>query len=482
LAKSLEEDRELTRTGQILGSPGFISPEQAGGRNDLVGPQSDVYSLGAILYFLLTARPPFLGKTLEETLSKMFHHEPIPPRRLNPAVASDLETICLKCLEKDASRRYASAHGLAMELDRFLRDEPILARPVGRTEKAWRWLRRHPASASLATSLVITLTAPLAVAALLTNGRSRPLAAMPSRSGNGVSSIIGRKIYMTIPNKGDGSGIHDFYSFDPANNVWSHALDTIPKVHNTPAGGVIADKFYVAGGVNEKGVIIDRLDIYNHTSDAWSSVGGAAMPVPVVGASSTVWDGKLYVLGGSADQHASTNLVQIYDPRTDHWVFGPVLRQSRGGAGAAVMGRNLYLVGGYSEDTPERLVRDLEALGQTEHGLFWRRCHSLWYFHSSALVKGFCMSQVAAPKPLQKTLCRPTRPRPASGQCWHGCQPRGTMVAALNASMANSIFLADGPICRRIISLCTTRHAISGANKKQGTSYISCNSCVRFLL
>jgi WD40 repeat protein/predicted Ser/Thr protein kinase len=156
--------RQLTLTGQMLGSPAFMAPEQAAGDTDSIGRASDIYSLGAVVYWLLTCRPPHLGSTLGETIRSVQEDEPVPPRRLNRAVPLDLETICLKCLEKDPSRRYATAKKLADDLGRFLADEPVHARAVGRTEKVWRWCRRKPALASLAAS-VLVLVVLLAVGA-----------------------------------------------------------------------------------------------------------------------------------------------------------------------------------------------------------------------------------------------------------------------------------------------------------------------------
>ncbi|MBI4326764.1 MAG: protein kinase, partial [Chloroflexi bacterium] len=141
---SLRYAEDLTLSGQVLGSPNFMAPEQAQGRHREVGPPSDVYSIGALLYHLLTGRPPFQAATLTEVLRQVVATEPAAPRLLNPSLPRDLETICLKCLEKDIPRRYPTAQALADELGRFLREEPIFARPIGRVGKAAKWCRRNP--------------------------------------------------------------------------------------------------------------------------------------------------------------------------------------------------------------------------------------------------------------------------------------------------------------------------------------------------
>src|SRR5262249_17690825 len=157
-ARRLEGDSDLTMTGQVLGSPNYMPPEQATARRGKVDRRSDVYSLGAMLYHLLTGRPPFSGEALTDTLDQVLNSQPLSPRLLQPALPRDLETICLKCLEKQPDKRYATAHELAEELNRFLQGEPIQARPVSAPERLWRWCQRKPTTtASLATIALLVL-------------------------------------------------------------------------------------------------------------------------------------------------------------------------------------------------------------------------------------------------------------------------------------------------------------------------------------
>jgi tRNA A-37 threonylcarbamoyl transferase component Bud32 len=185
LAKKLDEAGQ-TQSGAIMGTPSYMAPEQAGGNSKSIGPAVDVYALGALLYELLTGQPPFKADTPMDTLLLVLEREPVPVRQLNPKATRDLETICLKCLEKEPRRRYASAGALADELRRFLDGEPIKARPPGLLQRANRWVRDHQA---LVLAYVLAGVA-VAVHARLSGLTRQVMFGMPSVSAGGFHYAV----------------------------------------------------------------------------------------------------------------------------------------------------------------------------------------------------------------------------------------------------------------------------------------------------
>jgi WD40 repeat protein/serine/threonine protein kinase len=160
LAKSMEGDARITHSGAIVGTPSYMAPEQAAGQAQHIGPRTDVYSLGAILYELLTGRPPFRAATAVDTILLVLSEEPVPPSRLNPNVPRDLENICLMCLQKDPARRYQTALALAEDLCAFREGRPVTARPIGLWERSVKLARRHPGvAASVSVVLLISVVA-----------------------------------------------------------------------------------------------------------------------------------------------------------------------------------------------------------------------------------------------------------------------------------------------------------------------------------
>jgi tRNA A-37 threonylcarbamoyl transferase component Bud32 len=192
LAKIVESDSDLTLSGAIMGTPSYMSPEQASGKSKDLTTASDIFSLGAIHYHLLTGRPPFQAEAFQETLRQVVEDEPQRPRQIQPHLDGDLETICLKCLEKEPQRRYGSAEALADDLERWLRQEPILARPASTWDRVGKWTKRHPAVAGLmgvVALLLLTVAIGSTVAAVRIKreaNRSRQVAQFLKDMLNGV--------------------------------------------------------------------------------------------------------------------------------------------------------------------------------------------------------------------------------------------------------------------------------------------------------
>ncbi len=167
LARKMDMDSGFTLSTSAIGSPSYMPPEQALGQHAQVGPRSDVYGIGAILYELLTIRPPVMAGTVAKTLEMVVNSEPIPPRRANPSIPDDLNTVVLKCLEKDPDKRYHTAGTVAEELDRVIEDKPIVAKPVSTFGHAWRWCRRNRRLAALSVFTLLLLVASSIVSTVL---------------------------------------------------------------------------------------------------------------------------------------------------------------------------------------------------------------------------------------------------------------------------------------------------------------------------
>jgi eukaryotic-like serine/threonine-protein kinase len=192
LARRLDGEAGLTLSGATVGTPGYMAPEQARGKTRELGPAVDVYALGAILYELLTGRPPFRGETPAETVQQVIHQEPVPPSRLDARVTRDLETICLKCLDKEPQRRYVTAAILAEDLQRFLRGDAIAARPEGRLERLARTVRRRP-------TLAVGLTAGVLLATALAGGGLWVRSAQTATDGSGSGPLDHQQEHRQVP-------------------------------------------------------------------------------------------------------------------------------------------------------------------------------------------------------------------------------------------------------------------------------------------
>jgi hypothetical protein len=195
LAKIVVGGEMQTQTGIILGTPSYMAPEQAAGKAKAVGPATDVYALGAILYEMLTGRPPFRAETPLETLHQAQEDEPVSPSRLQPKLPRDAATICLKCLQKEPGRRYPTAAALAEDLRRFQAGEPITARPVGTLERTWRWIRRNPGwAAMLATVMALLVVIAVGGVLLSLNLREKLWQSLVDRArAERVSGRVGQR-------------------------------------------------------------------------------------------------------------------------------------------------------------------------------------------------------------------------------------------------------------------------------------------------
>jgi WD40 repeat protein/serine/threonine protein kinase len=207
IAKDQTAVTELTQTGDVIGTPYYMAPEQAGGAGKTVGPAADIYALGAILYVILTGRPPFEGATPMEVLDQVRGTDPVSPRRLRPSTPRDLDTICLKCLEKEPVKRYATAWDLAEDLRRFLAGEPIKARPLGAMGRTWRWCRRRPLTASLLALIAILILALIATTSIYNIRLERALALARETAEDERQRIVDLHVTIGMRDAEDGDDL-----------------------------------------------------------------------------------------------------------------------------------------------------------------------------------------------------------------------------------------------------------------------------------
>ncbi|MEK7950610.1 WD40 repeat domain-containing serine/threonine protein kinase [Luteolibacter soli] len=306
---------ELTRTGQVLGSPGYSAPEQAFGGE--ANARTDVYGLGASLYHLLTGRPPFVGPTLDTILVQLREDDPLSLRRLNPSVPRDLETVCLKCLRKDPVQRYSTAQEVADDLGRFLAGEPIHAKPLGPLGRAWRWGRRRPWTTALAIACTI-LVATLIAGFVVTEQRE-------DREGRRVI-LIAASHEARAQREGDSgkraiAAVREAWGIKPSPGLRNEAIAalSLPGVEFLPAlGGDLpappTGELSVADPSGRRRAVVRHLP------------GGRADAIDIVSVSDGKvlhelkndhritcldWSGELLIAGGK-----SIRLVQVWDTTT----------------------------------------------------------------------------------------------------------------------------------------------------------------------
>ena len=258
----------MTETGQILGTAGYMSPEQAlGKKNSVVDARSDVYSLGAVLYALLTSRAPFVGESTSDTLLQVIQTEPVSPRVLNPSVPADLETICLKCLEKDQEKRYSTAKALADELTHFIEGMPILARPCSPYERLKRWSRRNPAITRLMVVIALCLLAGI--------GGSGYFAARSIQLSGSIAELEDRNNSLDEALAEENRHVQ---RLEKSLDNSSRELELSTQLSNTRLFTSELEKARALVGSGQNG----------HSLDAWRSVTRAADLIPVIKPDSSV--------------------------------------------------------------------------------------------------------------------------------------------------------------------------------------------------
>jgi hypothetical protein len=312
---------DLTLTGQVLGAPSYMPPEQALGKRGQVGVTSDVYALGAILYHLLTGKPPFLADTPQETLVQVQTREPRPPRQLNPAIPRDLEVICLKCLRKDSRDRYDSAAALAEDLRRWQAGEPIVARPLGVAGQLWRRCRKRPVAAALLGTFVLAL-----------------MVLLKPRLGT-----------LETPRSAGGARPHNAPGATNLVINWTSGPDMLEGYHEVRAA-VLEGKLYVVGGRTGHGTnhhCVSTVQVYDPDTGRWSRM--RPLPEPLAAVGLAVHKGQLYCFGGIREAFWwgwPVASAYRFDPSTQEWTRLPPMPIARSNFATGVLAGRIYCAGG----------------------------------------------------------------------------------------------------------------------------------------